>query len=661
VASPQKKEPSSQLQKGYHAVPISEADRNSALRLCAVAREAPDPVAGVFVLLRDALEASVYLGCLLDTGGYVHHWIELWVQNINNLQTTLDAYRETFSNHSLDERWKRRAAFLGRLDRFNKIEINFEAIHPLPIYFDLALSGAVNPKDATSSAPWELCVDDRLLEEHGLPPYSTSLARYLYLRHTSKPPFLPVIAGSPENDATQETRQALGPLVPLNPDGGLMMARKLAPLGFESYVDLIAGQPWKGLEEGTKVFKLSGVYRTLQNADLIQQGGGHLFLGKHGRAGRLIETFHLKLDLLLQAFRLVREFVRDEQLPFLNLSADSFRVSLAETSQNLPFLWTAKVTLSAFGSAFALPIETSDARYFVVPGINTTSIYSPVTSSAPVNATGGVRIRKVLSQNDDTVVLEGTISTQERIAISQTDLLWLRLTLSLGRVDFYANLAEGLAHGERRFRTLPQRLPEHIDLAIRSAEGVRFPNVPFETLPMRSSPCDLYSLATIGVRTLLVNDEHTLPIALDEVSSLAQAVAAEPQEGVDFSRRLREICTSDPRWSTSLGPHRLLNPQSLTAEESLAYLPAELWWDSIALLIQCFPGLIPGAFCADLGDAPPLALHSVFEPAIEALEKLSLRTRSILFVDWKYNAEINSIVHTALQRHLADLSYQART
>ena len=661
MASPLKKETPSQLQKGYHAVPISETDRNGALRLCAVVREAPDPVAGVFVLLRDTLEASVYLGCLLDTGGYVHYWIELWVQNINNLRTTLETYREAFSNHSLDERWKRRAAFLARLDRFNKIEANFEAIHPLPIYFDLTLLGPVNPKDVASSAPWELCLDDRLLEEHGLPPYGTSLARYLYLRHTSKPPFLPVTTGSPENDATQETRQALGPLVPLNPGGGLMLARKFAPLSFETYADLVAGQPWRGLEEGSKVFKLAGVYRTLQNADTIQQGGGHLFLGKRGRAGRLIETFHLKLDLLLQAFRLVREFVREEQLPFLNLSADSFRVSLAETSQNLPFLWTAKVTLSAFGSAFALPIETSDVRYFVAPGLNSTSIYSPVTSSTPVNATGAVRIRKILSQNDDTVVLEGTISTQERIAISQTDLLWLRLTLSPGRVDFYANLTEGVAHGERRFRTLPQRLPEHIGLAIHSAEGVRFPNVPFETLPIRSSPCDLHALATIGVRTLLVNDENTLPIALDEVFSLAQAVATDLQEGADISRRLREICASDSRWSASLGPHRLLNPQSLTVEESLAYLPAELWWDSIALLIQCFPGLVPGAFCADLGDAPPLALHSVFEPAIEALEKLSLRTRSILFVDWTYNAEIKSVVHAALQRHLANLSYKAGT
>jgi hypothetical protein len=656
VVSPPKKETPGQFQKGYHAVPISEADKNSALRLCAIVREAPDPVAGVFLLLRDTLEASVYLGALLDAGGYVHHWIELWIQNINNLEVTLEGHREFFTNHVLDERWKRRAAFLSRLDRFDKIEMSFETVHPLPIYFDLTVSGPVTPKDAASSSPWELCLDDRLLEQHGLPRYSTSLARYLYLRNASKPPFLPVATACPENDATQQTKQTLGPRVPLNRDGGLMMARKFAPLSFETYVDLIGGQPWKGLEEGSKVFKLAGVYRTLQNADVIQQGGGHLFLGKRGRAGRLIESFYLKLDLLLQAFRLVREFVRDEQLPFLNLSADSFRVRLAETSQNLPFLWTAKVTLSALGSAFALPIEASDARYFLAPGVNTTSIYSPITPTAAVSAAGAVRIRKVHSQDDDTFVLEGTISTQERIAISQTDLLWLRLTLSSGRVDFYANLTEGLAHGERRFRTLPQRLPEHIGLAIRSAEGIRFPNAPFETLPMKSSPCDLHSLATIGIRTLLVNDENTLPVALDEVFSLAQAVAADAQEGFDISMRLRHICATDPRWSASLGPQRLLNPQSLAPEESLAYLPAELWWDAIALLIQCFPGLIPGAFCADFGAAPPLALHSVFDPAIEALERLSLRARSVLFVDWQYNAEIKSALNAALQRHLTELS-----
>jgi hypothetical protein len=104
-----------------------------------------------------------------------------------------------------------------------------------------------------------------------------------------------------------------------------------------------------------------------------------------------------------------------------------------------------------------------------------------------------------------------------------------------------------------------------------------------------------------------------------------------------------------------------LNPQSLTAEDSLAYLPGELWWDMIALVIQCFPGATQDSFTADLGDAPPLALHSVFDPAIAALERLSIRTRSLLFVDWKYNSEIAAVVQAALQRNVADQSHASGT
>jgi hypothetical protein len=657
MASPAEKETADQFQKGYHAVPISDTDKESALRLCVVVREVPDPVAGMFVLLRDTAEASIFLGCLLDHGGHVHLWLELWIQNINNFETNLHSYRETFSNHTLDERWKRRATFFARQDRSGKIEIRSELVHPLPIYFDLAASELVNPKDQSSSERWELCLDDPLLEKHALPRYSTSLARYLHLPNAAKPLFLPMTTGSIRNESTKEPQDVLGPVIPLNAEGGLMMTHKFAPLTLESYADLLGGQPWKGIEEGNKVFKLAGVYRTLQNADLIQQGGAHLFMGKRGSAGRLIEVFHLKLNLLLQAFRLVEHFVHNEQLPFLNLSADSFRVDLAETGAGLPFLWTAKVRLAAPGSAFALPIESSEARYFISPGGAHTSIYRSVTSSTPVNAVGAVRIRKVLAQTDETV-LEGTISTQERIEASQTDLLWLQLTLSSGRVTFYANLTEGVAQGERRFRTIPQKLPEHVSLAIRSAEGVRFPNVPFETLPMRSSPADLYALAVIGVRILLVNDENTLPVALDEILSLAQAVASDNPEGLAVADRLRAITLSDPRWSASLGPHRLLNHQALAAEEALAHLPGDLWWDTIAALIRCFPGVTSQSFSADLGDAPPLALHTVFEQPINALENLSLRSRNFLFLDWKYNSEINAVVQAALEQHLADLAYE---
>ena len=89
MASFSGRETAEQFQKGYRAVPISEADKESALRLCAVVREAPDPVAGIFVLLRDTTEESIFLGCLLDKGGHVHLWVELWIQNINNLEASI--------------------------------------------------------------------------------------------------------------------------------------------------------------------------------------------------------------------------------------------------------------------------------------------------------------------------------------------------------------------------------------------------------------------------------------------------------------------------------------------------------------------------------------------------------------------------------------------
>src|SRR5215210_1291332 len=96
------RESAEQFQKGYRAVAISQADKDSSLRVCAVVREAPDPVAGIFVLLRETAEESIFLACLLDKGGHVHQWLELWIQNINGLETSLQANRETFSNHVLD-------------------------------------------------------------------------------------------------------------------------------------------------------------------------------------------------------------------------------------------------------------------------------------------------------------------------------------------------------------------------------------------------------------------------------------------------------------------------------------------------------------------------------------------------------------------------------
>ena len=75
-----------------------------------------------------------------------------------------------------------------------------------------------------------------------------------------------------------------------------------------------------------------------------------------------------------------------------------------------------------------------------------------------------------------------------------------------------------------------------------------------------------------------------------------------------------------------------------------AIFPEDLWWDAIALIARLFPGVGPDSLCRDFGDAPPLALENVFSKPLAALEKLLVRSRSLLLVDWNYNREIRSVI-----------------
>jgi hypothetical protein len=351
------------------------------------------------------------------------------------------------------------------------------------------------------------------------------------------------------------------------------------------------------------------------------------------------------MQLLAEIFRQARTFVQASQLPFLNLAADSFRVSLAEIGGGLPLLWTGRCALVKPGTAFALPVETIDFRYFIRARNAGASIYLPEGLSASLQGSGNARIRKVLPPDQGRTVLEGTLVVQERLAVSPHDLLWIRLPLPSGRLDLYGHLyaAEALAQGEIRFRSVPQQLPEAVVANLRAAEGVAFARAPFEVVPLLSTPCDLYALGVLAVRTLLVDADTTLPVALDEVLSLARQAGAEHKPDVPAGTRIRAILERDPRYAASLGPHRL-NYGGLGPEEAARLLPLELWCDTLALVVSLFPGLGPDSVCRDFGDVPALALETVFNRPTEALEKLVVRSRSLIVIDWTYNQEINAAI-----------------
>jgi hypothetical protein len=197
---------------------------------------------------------------------------------------------------------------------------------------------------------------------------------------------------------------------------------------------------------------------------------------------------------------------------------------------------------------------------------------------------------------------------------------------------------------------VPQRLNEAAMAALREAEGVPFSNVPFETLPLLSTPCDLYALGVLAVRTLLVDEEVSLPVALDEVLSLARQVAAAHDGTTPLAERVAAAIRADSRRAAALGPQRLLW-EKLAPEEGARLFPAELWWDTIALIIRLFPGIGPDSLCRDFGAAATLALEAVFDEPLAELEKLIVRSRSLIVIDWHANREIGSVIRKMLNRH----------
>jgi hypothetical protein len=218
-------------------------------------------------------------------------------------------------------------------------------------------------------------------------------------------------------------------------------------------------------------------------------------------------------------------------------------------------------------------------------------------------------------------------------------------------VDLYAKLdtKAAMAAGEWRFRTVPQRFKGEAPGQLGAAKGVPLPDSPFEVIPLVSTPADLYALGVLAVRTLLVDPRVSLPVAVDEVLSLARQLAAEYDAALPIDERIRRLFDKDPRWLASLGPQRL-SFEAIDPGEVFGLVPSPLWWSTLAAIVRMFPGVGPDSRCADLGAAPASAVQRVFDPVLADLDSLLRRTRSLIVIDWKYNREIHAVVRGFLTK-----------
>jgi hypothetical protein len=591
------------------------------------------------IALRDTLDARVYLGCVTDAAARVQKWVEIWVQDPANALLAPTLARDSLSNAALDRRWIEAYTQLQSIED-EVVATGWETEPPRPIWIDPASSRPIHPIDPQANKPWVLCRDETALAEAGLPPYSTSSHRYLYVpERGDQSQFVAITPDAPANERTapQEVLFAgRGDLLPLN-RGGLMMVRALGVLTLEEFSDLLSAKPSASRSQGTPKELLP---QTSAPSNGTEESGW-LFLGRHGKWGRVVETFHLKLRALSDAVSATRAAIAKMQRPMLNLDADQFKVRLGDFEGALPWLWTSRIQLADSGDAVHLPIAGSESHYYTLARPPQAPIYHPPAHELS-RGRGSVRVRKVLADLADGAVVEGTLASQEPIIAAKNDLVWLRLTLPDGPLDLYARVDpnQTLAAGEWRFRTIGQRLaPARLG---QLSEGFSA-TATFEVLPVLSSPCDLFSLGVIAVRMLLVNAQAALPVALDETLSLAREVANQHDAQSPLPLRIRSILESDPKWIAALGPHRLMW-EGLSPQQAIEIVPLDLWTDVLAMIVAMFPGIGSDSAAGDLGDAPHGALQRVFERTSSELDKLLLRTRSLIVIDWRYNREIHAVI-----------------
>lgn len=643
---------------GYVAVAIDPVQHESPLRLCVLFRPEPDEAGGHFVVLRDMLIGQALLGCIVDAGGVIHDWIEVWIQGVEGLAGSPAAVRERRSNAAIDADWSESFEASQQFNTGHVVRTGWEISHPPPTFVHRTRHVPVQPSDKASGHALELCTDECLLATKDLPAYSTSLHRYLYCPELGeKSPFVPATADAPRNESTRELKKVVEnstDLLPLNPGAGLLQARKYSPIRFEPYADVIAGATWNGVFHGTTHLGLSDTLRGLSQASTLRRmADGYLVVSRKGQCDRLTEVFHLKLRLIADAVAAVRSHVLQTQRPLLNLTADSFQVRLGECAVGLPFLWSAQVVLVNPGEAIPLPIEGSELTYYLPGRGERTSIYRLASGQLPAKGEGMLRIRQVIDEAGGAVVTEGTLDTHERLNLARHDLIWLRIRSAGGAINIYANVDpdKAMAAGEVRFRSVAQCFTEKLRGELKALEGVPVDRVPFEVVPLMSSPGDLYALGVLAVRTLFTNPDMSLPVALDEVLSLARQTALDHQESTSLPERIMGTIANDKRWVESLGPHRLIR-DTISPEDAFSYVPPELWRESLAMVLRTLPGIGPDSICHDLGDASPSGLHTVFDPLVEDLEALLVRSRSLIVVDWAANREIHSVI----RRHFVGLA-----
>ncbi|HWE01835.1 MAG TPA: hypothetical protein VG326_05445 [Tepidisphaeraceae bacterium] len=645
--------PDGQLPREFIAIPIWSQQAAAPLKICAIVRKAPDPLQGALLHRRDLLDAKIYLGCITDAIGVVE-FLEIWVQNLDGLAEAAKARilcGDAINNTTIDNRWRgmfdvSSTSWAGAL-----IACGFEKSNPPPTFLDVKQTMPVHPDG------WRLCRDDEALRGADLPPYATTIHRYLFRGTANERRFVPLSPDAPRNGNTVEYETVLPDLkrlAPLNPGGGLILLRHAANLRLREYAETLGGKKFEGAAYGKSRLR-AGPLRALESSS-----GGGFFPGEpNTNASRFVETYLLKVSLLASMIDEVGRFTKTTQRPLLNLQPASFAVTLNDAGPHLPSLWTARAMLIDSGDAVPFTFPQGETSYkFFLPGKSVrTSIYQPSTlSRGPITGFGQLYLSGgALPEKAASKVFDGVLTVTDPIRPTRRDIIRVRLPIGDQRVDLYVRVDPnaGPSPSVLKFRSVP-------DARLRSLESAIPIGVPqeaaFEFYPLFGSACDVYSLSVLGVEILL-----TRPISTGAAAGATFNHAEQLRDLLNLAMRCRETYSQQPLetriraifmersdWLQKLGPHCLIG-QTIAPDVAMRYITPDLWWSTLALLIRMLPGNGYDSALLDLGDMSGERMEGIYDVLQGDLTTLIQRGRNLLFGEWGMNRELGGILRDMAQ------------
>ncbi|MDQ7013593.1 MAG: hypothetical protein Q9O74_06805 [Planctomycetota bacterium] len=640
------------MRLGSETAAVRVFGASEALAVCVLV-ETPKNAEPALRVLRTTVDAAVYAGCVLDGSGDVREWLEIWVQSPP--VGDADAQAANANNALLDTRWARSAAARRELEPGRVIGGAWESVHPGPTVFDMDAGCVRVLGEGEEGGPWELCTDDARLTAAGLPGYGASLSRYLWRPALGAESPLVCVSGDDRAGWRELCGAGSGSgsgAMAFNPACGLMFVRRLAGVGFESYIDWLS----RGQFHRPPTPKMPAVGRELAREDPVELSLAHgAFMSSvGGAAGLAAEVLYLKLRAIASAVESVAVATEHLDSPLLSLGSESLGVEIPPPSVGLPYAWGSRVVLDCVAEAAEVgAVEPGAPRRFTYQRSGQTSVYRPGGDAGPVARSMAVRIKRVVGIEAGRVSIEGTVLPREPIRTGGSTLATVPLAVPGGRMEFHAflTLSDALSQGEFGFTSLPLQVTDAEESELRRLEGVEVGDVAVVLSPSLSSPADLHALGVLALRALVADSAESLGTAVVTAMSLARELPEAGEEQLSIAARVAAIAEQDPRWREVLGPQRLMAGAG-EAGQIEDGIPLRLWWGVIGTICRMFPGAGRESYCSDFGVGSGRRLASIYDEPLADLGGCLVQARSLLVVDRQTCEEVGGV----LDRHLALIS-----